>query len=33
MGLKDPDIIIEGFGKTKVLAPDLNSLEGYILNG
>ena len=32
-GLKDPDIIIEGFGKTKVLAPDLNSLEGYILNG
>jgi len=32
-GLKDPDIIIEGFGKAKVLAPDLNSLEGYILNG
>ena len=32
-GLKDPDIIIEGFGKTKVLAPDLNSLEGFILNG
>jgi len=32
-GLKDPDIIIEGIGKTKVLAPDLKSLEGYILNG
>jgi len=32
-GLKDPDIIIEGFGKTKILAPGLNSLEGYILNG
>ena len=32
-GLKDPDIIIEGFGKATVLAPDLNSLEGFILNG
>ena len=32
-GMKDPDIIIEGFGKTKVLAPDIKSLEGYILNG
>lgn len=32
-GLKDPDIIIERIGKTKVLAPDLKSLEGYILNG
>lgn len=32
-GLKDPDIVIEGFSKTKVLAPELNTLEGYILNG
>lgn len=32
-GLKDPDIVIEGFSKTKILAPELKSLEGYILNG
>jgi len=32
-GLKDPDIIIKDFSKTKVLAPELKSLEGYILNG
>jgi threonine synthase len=32
-GMKDPDIIMEGFGKAKVLMPELKSLEGYILNG
>ena len=32
-GLKDPDIIIRGFNQTTVLAPVLEELEGYILNG
>lgn len=32
-GLKDPDIVIEGFKRTKVLAPELKLLERYILNG
>jgi threonine synthase len=32
-GLKDPDIVIERFRKAIVLAPEINALEGYILNG
>ncbi len=32
-GLKDPDIIIEGFSKAKVLPPEMKVLEEYILNG
>jgi threonine synthase len=32
-GLKDPDIIIEGFSKTKILAPEINVLESYLFNG
>lgn len=32
-GLKDPDIVIEGFNLTRVLAPVFEELEGYILHG
>lgn len=32
-GMKDPDIIMQGFTKAKVLAPELQTLERYILNG
>ncbi len=32
-GMKDPDIIIKGFKKAKILAPELQTLERYLLNG
>jgi threonine synthase len=32
-GLKDPDIIMEGFGETKILAPEIGILERYLFNG
>jgi threonine synthase len=32
-GLKDPDIIMEGFGKTEILAPEIDILESYLFRG